>query len=611
MRALDARLDILKGPHLVGGRGFTHSIPNYGRVMREGLDGHARRVADGLRRAEAAGDVVAVEFYLGMEDVLEGIRTWTARLAERLAGLRLEDPGAEDNRLRLLEAFSRVPFAPARSFHDALVCYNLVYYLDDCDNPGRVDLELEPYWRSDLDAGRTSQAEAEHLLGSFWRNVDDNDGWCAAIGGTAPDGSAFDSSLTLACLRAARGMRRPNLQLGVRPDAPPALLEEALRTVATGCGLPALLNDRLFDQALRAAGLEIPDDELAWRSGGGCTETMIHGRSNVGSLDAGINLPLVLEGTLADRLESCANFAELLEEFHGDVAEVVEEVTEGVNADQRAKAALRPQPMRSLLVDDCIERGRDFNDGGARYNWSVVNVAGLANAIDSLAAIREAVYERKDVPAPELLSALREDFRGHEPLRRRLARAPKYGNDDPRADDIAEELSGFVFGELLRRSPWRGGRFLPSCLMFTTYAEAGAAVGATADGRRACEPLADSAGPYQGRDRTGPTAMLRSVARIRHALAPGTLVVNIRFTPDILASEETRGKVADLALGFFSLGGMQLQVNVVDQRTLQDAMEHPERHEDLIVRIGGYSEYFTRLSPELRRTVLERTAHRL
>ena len=210
-----------------------------------------------------------------------------------------------------------------------------------------------------------------------------------------------------------------------------------------------------------------------------------------------------------------------------------------------------------------------------------------------------------------MLEILQNNYEGEEVFRKRLSRCPRFGNGDVRADEIAKDISESVFQEFLRYAPWRGGKFLASCLMFVTYAGAGAPVGATPDGRRTGEPLADSAGPYQGRDRNGPTAMLKSVAAIPHYLAPGTLVVNARFTKDFFTTDDGRAKMQHLVRTYFDMGGMQLQINVVDQSLLKDAIDHPEQYEDLIVRIGGYSEYFNRLSPELKQTVLERTEHGL
>ena len=611
MQALVKEFDVYRTPHTAGGPGYTHSIPNYGRILRHGLNDTARRIRQGLARARERGDTEMVDFYVALKDVMTGVRSRHRCIVEHFSDLRLSDPEAERRRVRLLAAFSQVPFKPARDFFEAVLAYNFVFYLDDCDNPGRVDWELSDYYDADRRAGRVSHDEAVALMRCFWENADANEGWSVAIGGTAASGAAAYSEMTRICLEATHKIRRPNLQLHIRRDMPAELWDAAFDAIATGCGLPALYNEEEFLRGLREACPDVREEDLGLYSGGGCTETMIHGCSNVGSLDAGINLPLILVDTLDAHLAGAASFEDLMSAYKRDVAAAVAEMVRDVNVDQEVKARLRPQPMRSLLIDDCIDSGREFNAGGARYNWSVVNVAGLANVIDSLAAVREVVFETGEKSGDEFLAILHRNFEGDEALRRRLARCPRFGNDDARADEIARDIADFVFREFLRYTAWRGGKFLASCLMFVIYCNEGKPVGATPDGRRAGEPLADSAGPFQGRDRNGPTAMLKSVAAMPHYLAPGTLCVNARFMKDIFTSRDGREKLRSLIRTYFDLGGMQLQVNVVDQSVLKDAMAHPEEHEDLIVRIGGYSEYFNRLSPELRRTVLERVEHAL
>jgi len=243
-------------------------------------------------------------------------------------------------------------------------------------------------------------------------------------------------------------------------------------------------------------------------------------------------------------------------------------------------------------------------------------------------AVRELVYERPEGEAPaepipygerlsgsfalrespreRLLRALREDWEGHELLRQRVQRLPRYGQGDPSVDALARRVSEFVFREFLRYAPWRGGKFLPSCLMFVTYAWEGERVRATPDGRRSGEPIADSAGAVQGRDTKGPTAALQSAASLDTRHAPGTLVVNTRFSRKLF---DNREKVKALIRGYFALGGLQLQINVVDQAVLRDALEHPEQHGDLVIRMGGYSEYWNRLSRALQESVLLRVEH--
>jgi formate C-acetyltransferase len=609
MRALEAKRSLWQSPHTVGGCGYTHSIPNYGRVLREGLDAHAARVEAGLAAAQKQEDADRQDVYLGLKDVLAGVRTWHRRILERLEAWRAPTDDQAKRRDRLLTALRRVPFRPARSFYEAVVAYNFIFYLDDCDNPGRLDRELDPYYRRDIRSGRLVREKALNMLRAFTDNVCAHDAWSAAIGGSHSDGTPAYNEVTRLCLEAVRYRHRPSYELGVRRDMPDAVWDTALDTVATGCGQPAFYNDPAYLESLREADLGIREEDLPLWNGGGCTETMIHGRSNVGSLDAGIHLPLILEETLERDLPDAAGFADLLARFKADISDTVDAITEGVNRLQVAKAVWAPQPVRTLLVDDCIDCGVEFNDGGARYNWSVVNVAGLANVVDSLAAVREAVFEQEEITGDALLTALARDFEGREALRRRLRQCPRFGNDVPKVDGLAAEIAGHVFEAFRDRVPWRGGRFLPSCIMFTTYAAEGAKVGATPDGRKAGESLADSIGPVTGRDRNGPTAMLRSVTRLPLNLAVGTPVLNMRFSKALLTADAGRRAVRTLIETYFQLGGMQIQLSVVDREVLEDALIHPERHEDLIVRVGGFSAYFNSLTEELKEAILERTEH--
>jgi formate C-acetyltransferase len=592
----------------LGGRNYTHSILNYGRIVREGLLEYERRIEAGLARALSLGDEERVDFYTSLADLMAGIRAVHARSLEEMEALRPEDGPLRPAWERLFEVLRHVPWQPARTFYEALVCVNFMYYLDGCDNLGRFDQDLGALYEADLAAGRLNEDEGVKLVGQMWANMDANTGWNVALGGSKPDGRSASNRLTLACLRAARGRRRPNLALRLTQETPGEVLDAALDSISSGCGIPALYNDALYLRAIREAHLNVTPEDLSRFAFGGCTELMIHGCSNVGSLDGGINLPLVLSGTLREHLADSPTFEAFWEHFAEDLQATVARLAQQVSQAQELHARCQPQPIRTLLVDDCLDAGVEFNAGGARYNWSVINIGGLGNVADSLAAVREVLYEQRELTSAALLAALESDFEGHEELRQRLARCPRYGNDQPQADGLAQRVARTVFEELRRYAPWRGGRFLPACLMFATYAVAGEPVGATPDGRRAGEPIADSIGAVQGRDRHGPTALIRSVASIPQRLAPGTLVTNFRFARSMFAGEG-RERLKDLVRTYFALGGLQMQITVVDQKVLREALAHPERYGDLIVRIGGYSEYWRNLSQALRQTVLERTEH--
>ncbi|MCE5258532.1 MAG: hypothetical protein LLG44_05650 [Chloroflexi bacterium] len=592
----------------LGGNNYTHSILNYGRVVREGLDTYSIRIAEHLQEISAAGASPAVALYQALQDVLAGIRAAHRRALDALLQAKPADAQQKAIWQRLVDALQRVPWQPARTFYEALVGTNFIYYLDGCDNLGRFDQDLGALYEADLTAGRIDEAEGEALVRQMWDNFNANTGWNVAIGGYDAQGKSSANRLTLACLRAARCHRRPNLALRVTRDMPEEVLDAALDTIASGCGTPALYNDEKYRSAVAQIDLGIRPEDYPHLAFGGCTELMVHGCSNVGSLDAGLNLPLIMSGTLQRCLPTAGSFAELWDAFCADLAANVARMAAQVSRAQELHAQWQPQPLRTLLIDDCIDRGLEFNAGGARYNWSVVNVGGLGNVVDSLAAVRELVFAQGFISGADYWRALDANYAGYDALRQRINRCPRYGNDDPRADDIARDLCAFLFSEIQRYTPWRGGRFLPGCLLFVTYAQAGEAVMATPDGRLAGQAIADSIGAVAGRDRSGPTALIRSVASIPHELAPGTLVTNFRFAKSMFEGEQ-RARLKELIRSYFDLGGMQMQITVVDQETLRAALAEPEKYADLIVRVGGYSEYWVNLSQNLRQTVLERTEY--
>ena len=584
-------------------RGYTHSIVNFGRILREGLSGYQARIERHLATAHARGDEERIDFHEALLILLDGIAAFHGRICELLRAS--EEPGAE----WLLAALERVPFSPAEGFHQAIVGTNLIYYIDGSDDLGRLDQDLGAYYEADRALGRVTHEEAVEWVGRLFDNVNICNGWNCAIGGKAADGSDGSNALTLVCLEAAKGRRRPNLALRIARHTPDEVWDRALDTISGGTGIPALYSEEEYIRAIHENGLGVAEKDLPWFAFGGCTELMVHGRSNVGSVDAYYNLAQCLDLTLHRHLAACSSFGQFLARFKQAAAEGIAELTGEVSRWQETKARYQPQPIRTLLIDDCIDNGREFNAGGARYNWSVISISGLANVYDSLAAVKRFVFDKTDIDARELLDALNADFEGYEGLRRKLQSAPRFGNDDPYVDGIAADVAEFVFGEFGRYAPWRGGKYLASCLMFVTYGPFGEPVGALPDGRKAGTPIGDSAGAVQGRDTSGPTALLKSACRVPHFLAPGTLVVNIRFTKRVFSDPEARKRVKALIRTYFDMGGMQLQINVVDQAILKDAIEHPEDHADLIVRVGGYSEYFNRLEERLKYTVLERTEH--
>lgn len=554
-------------PHVVGGMGFTHSFPNYTRVLAEGLDAYRARVT-----ALPEG-----EFRRGMLILFDAIDIYHARCIDLLC-----ESGAPE---RLVSALKRMPYKPAENIYEAMVSLNFVYYLDGCDDIGPLDRILLPYYRGE---------DLLPIIREFFANVDANDGWSGTLG---PE----YNEITRTCIRAIHNGRRPNLQLLVRPDMPDWVWEESAASLATSCGQPALYNHDLYTETLRELMPELPESDLSHLAFGGCTETMLEGMSAVGSDDAGINVALVFSDYMRENLAKCENYDEFFEGLIVAIRTAVAETLDRLNEYRRTRALYRPSVMRTLLVDDCIDSCTEFNAGGARWVWSVINNAGVINVIDSLSVIRQLVYADRRYDAETFIEKL--DARDGEFLALAAA-CPSYGNDNDAADEIGRVLVGEIIDSYGQRKCFPRGNFYAVTNQFTTYVPAGRKIPATPDGRDAGAPLCDSLGAIHGNDREGPTAMLNSVAKLPLSRIIGTPITNIR-----VSKENISKMLAPLVRGFFEKGGMQLQVSCLSRDEILDAMANPEAHKSLVVRIGGYSEYFNRLSRELQQTVLERTEH--
>lgn len=551
--------------HNVGGYGWVHSFPNYRRIEREGFNAYKERI-------EKLPDG---DFKDGLLCLIRGIKRLQERCVEKL-----RESGAP---AELIAALERVPFEPVRTIYEAVVCRNFVYYLDFCDNVGRLDAEFIEYYRGE---------DIVDIVREFFRNVDINDGWSCALG---PE----YNELTLQVLRACHGMRRPLIELRITSDMPDEIWNEAIASIKCGGGSPSLYNEELYQKVLAERFPHIPKEDLMCFNGGGCTETMLAGISRVGSLDAGINTALVLRETITESLALCTSYEAFYEKLFAKLDEALTHTLERLEFIYQQRISNIPHPMRTLLVDDCIENGKDFNAGGARYNWSVINFAGTINVIDSLIAIRELIYNTKKYTPEEfvrLLDAEDSDFYTE------IKKCPKYGIDDEIADLLASEFSDRLFSILDGRKPLFGDCFLPASIQFTTYISAGKAVGPTPDGRHNGDPLCDCIAPIHGNDKKGPTAMLGSVSRLNLSKALGTPILNISLSPEHIDTS-----LKPLVCSYFQNGGMQMQVNCVSREDMIDALEHPERHQNLIVRTGGYSEYFNALSYEMKRAIIDRT----
>jgi pyruvate formate-lyase/glycerol dehydratase family glycyl radical enzyme len=548
---------------------------------------------------------------------------------------------------RIAAVCSHVPAHAPRDFWEALQAYWFVHLgvtteLNPWDAfcPGKLDQHLYPFYRRGLEDGSLTEDRARELLQCFWIKFNNQPappkvGVTAAesstytdfaqinVGGLKADGSDGVNDVTYLILDVIEEMRllQPSSSVQVSKKNPDRFVKRAARIIRTGFGQPSVFNSDLIVQELVRMGKSVPDARAGGSSG--CVEVGAFGKENY-NLTGYFNMPKVLELTLNNGLDprtgqrlgpetgdsaSFETFDQLFAAYRRQLDHFVDIKVRGNNVVERLYAAYMPAPFLSLLIDDCIATGRDYHDGGARYNTTYIQGVGLGTMADALTALKVHVFDRGTLSMSELLAALEADFEGQERVRQLLLnRTPRYGNDDDEADGVMRQVFEAYFGAVDGRPNTKGGHYRINLLPTTCHVYFGSVCGASPDGRRAGTPLSEGISPVQGADRHGPTAVLRSAAKMDHARTGGTLL-NQKFTPQLLADEAGLDQLVQLVRTYFRLDGHHVQFNVVDAETLRAAQQHPEQYRDLIVRVAGYSDYFCDLSQALQDEIIARTEH--
>jgi pyruvate formate-lyase/glycerol dehydratase family glycyl radical enzyme len=557
------------------------------------------------------------------------------------------DPKRKAELKSIADICFHVPKNRPRDFWEALQYYWFVHLgviteLNTWDsfNPGRLDQHLYPFYKKGLEEGTLTEESARELLQAFWIKFNNQpappkvgvtaeesgtytDFCLINLGGVKKDGSDAVNELSFLLLDVVEEMRllQPSSMVQVSKKTPDSFLRRALRIVKTGFGQPSLFNTDAIVQEMLRQGKSLEDA----RSGGasGCVEAGIFGKENY-NLTGYFNLPKVLEIAVNNGIDprtgkkigletgdpvSFRSIDQLLEAFRSQVNHFIAVKIKGNSIIERIYAEYLPAPFLSLLIDDCIARGKDYHNGGARYNTSYIQGVGIGTVTDALTSIKYNVFDKKNISLDELLRALRDNFEGQEPMRQRLInKTPKYGNDDDYADDVMLSVFEAYYDAVNGKPNTKGGSYRINLLPTTVHIYFGKVTGATPDGRRAAEPLSEGISPVQGADRHGPTAVVKSASKMDHLRTGGTLL-NQKFTPQLLANEEGITKLAHLVRSYFKLDGHHVQFNVVTAATLREAQKHPERYRDLIVRVAGYSDYFVDIGPELQEEIIRRTEH--
>ena len=604
---------------------------------------------DGLSDDDSP-DAVARRGQLEAMDVCaDALIAFARRHAEKAGELAAdeEDPVRKAELERIEEICLHVPANPPRDLWEALQYYWFVHLgviteLNPWDafNPGRLDQHLYPFYAKGIEEGTLDRERARELLQCFWIKFNNQlappkvgvtaeesatytDFANINIGGLKADGTDGANEVSLLLLEVIDEMRlvQPSTNIQLSEKSPDRLLEKACSVIKKGWGQPSVFNADMVVKELTRQGKSIEDA----RNGGtsGCVETGAFGKESY-ILTGYFNFPKVLEITLNNgvdpvtgkkigigtgRPEEFGSFEELLEAYEKQLGYFIDIKIEGNNIIERMFAEEMPVPFLSLLIDDCIANGRDYNAGGARYNTTYIQGVGLGTITDCLTAIRYHVYDEGDIGVAELMDALAADFAGREKLRQKLLnKTPRYGNDDDYADSQMQSAFEIFFNAVEGRENTKGGYHVINMLPTTCHIYFGRVTGATPDGRRARQPLSEGISPVQGADRNGPTAVFKSAAKFDHSLTGGTLL-NQKFTPQLLEDERGMNGLARLIRGYFKLGGHHVQFNVVTKDTLLQAQADPEHYRDLIVRVAGYSDYFCDLSRVLQDEIIARTEH--
>ena len=620
------------------------------KIYRKGFNDFKVEIENEIEQLDFYNDKEAFdkrEELKAMAIACDAIILYAHRHADQLEQLAASENNAE--RKAELNEMARicrkVPARKPETFREALQYYWFVHLgviteLNTWDsfNPGRLDQHLLPFYKKDCANSRLDETKARELLMSFWVKFNNQpappkvgvtaqesntytDFCLINVGGLTEKGVDAVNEMTFMILDVIEEMRllQPSSMVQVSKKNPDRLLQRALKIIKTGYGQPSLFNTDSIVQELVRQGKSVVDA----RNGGasGCVEAGAFGKESY-ILTGYFNIPKILELTLYNgfdprtekqlgpktgELEELKTFEQFYAAFEKQLEYFINVKIKGNLIIEKLWAEYLPAPFMSILIDDCIQTGKDYNNGGARYNSSYIQGVGIGSATDTLSALKYHIYEQETFDFPTLKKALENNFENNEALRDLLLnKTPKYGNDDDYADDITRRLFESYFSNIDGRPNYKGGQFRVNLLPTTCHVYFGSVIGAMPDGRKAKVPLSEGISPVQGADRHGPTAVLKSASKIDHLRTGGTLL-NQKFTPQIFESAGASDKIVQLIRSYFRMDGHHIQFNVVNAATLRKAQQEPENYKDLIVRVAGYSDYFVDLGVDLQNEIIERT----
>lgn len=591
-----------------------HMSLDYPKLLRVGVNGliaeiKTRQTALDLNVPE---NLSKYEFYEGALWELEALLDLQRRYAEKAAAMAEKAKGKRKAELeRMHEALLRVPAEPPRTFYEALQSihfynFNLweLYYF------GRVDQYLYPFYQADVENGTLTYDEAVEMFACFLLMPESyimpNVALDSMIGGCDAKGNPIENELTFLALDAAEIAHAGNgkIALAISKKSSDKLLRRAIQVNATGATQPALYNDDCIQAGMIRMG--IAPEDACYYANTGCVEMTPIGKSGLYPCAPYHNMAQIFLDTMRENpdAENCdVLIAAYKEKLRHEV--FIENLT--INRRQMERARNGGEPLRvSCLVDDCIKRGMAVDEGGAVYNQIQPTFVGISNVVDSLATIQTLVFDQKKMTIPDLLNVIDTNYEGNEPLRQYiLNRVPHYGTNEEMPNSFAKKITSLVVEVCQGITTYRHSILAPGTFTYLENGTLGRVTQATPDGRLAGTPLAASSAATAGRETKGPTAALLSATCWDHSPFTGGIVVNVKFTPGQMSGENEDNVLAYIRT-FLERGGMEMQINCVSNQTLLDAREHPENYRDLLVRVSGFSAYFTKLSPDIQQEVIDR-----
>ena len=606
-------------------RPFTcHASPAWERALTMGIDG-MREYAERWRAVNVAQRPDCAPWHEGLIATIDGISAYIeahARAAEDAAA-EAETFERREELGRIASACRNVAHRAPESFHEAVQLFYILFVLNGHDSPGPIDQYLYPALKSDLESGTLPRDEAQEILDCLYLKFEEKTAYGSTIGGQHRDGTDASNELSLMCVSSIRRLRllSPRTALRWHRGLSPELFEAACESIASGATYPAMVNDEIVIPAMVERGVSLEDArEYTFV---GCGQVYPHGRGHGNYEDVVINSAKPLEFALNDGVdpmtgervglatgepESFRTYGEFERAYRQQMDHLITAQIEAVNRNRRRISGHTCDFMQSLLTWSCVERGLDWHSGGTDYSEGMVDMVGMTTVTDSLVVLKRAVFQDQTISLNELVEALNRDWEGQEQLRLYLLRRiPKFGNQLDEADEIAAAEVNRVNEHIKSHKTAFGGPWGIDIIGWSGAVIYGEHTGATPDGRRRGEAVADCAGPAQGRNVSGLTPTLHSTLKLPHRTSHGPMALSLRFSKQAVRTDEDRAKLQAVIETYFREGGQQLQISIASTEEMKAAQREPETHAGLMVRVGGFSAYFTQLSKNFQDDMIARS----